>query len=138
MSSRKYLVSPVILSAMLARFLPKIFIRTHPSTHIVKTPSNCSQLSLFSPQSAPPEAHWVNRWGDPNRATSEKPTKEIMTPLRFDGRVAIVTGAGGGDDCFVIYQIEVNLSRTGACLCSTSGQPRSQGGGERPRRQHCW
>jgi len=40
----------------------------------------------------------VNRWGDPNRAKSidDHPRKKIMTPLRFDGRVAIVTGAGGG------------------------------------------
>ena len=80
----------------------------------------------------------MNRWGDPNRVKEEKTKTEMTTPLRFDGRVAIVTGAGGGDDFFVIYLIEVNLSRTGACLCSTSGQPRSQGGGERPGRQHSW
>ena len=85
----------------------------------------------------------MNRWGDPNRATKSdnNPRKEIMTPLRFDGRVAIVTGAGGGDDYFgplVIYLTELDLFRTGACLCSTSGEPRSEGGGERFGRQHCW
>ena len=89
-------VSCYLLSTMLARFFaaPKIF--TQLPTHRVK---NYCQLSFSS--SAPPEAHWVNRWGDPNRgrARDKKNRKEIMTTLRFDGRVAIVTGAGGGDDC---------------------------------------
>ena len=94
-------VSCYLLSTMLARFFaaPKIFTRTQLPTHRVKTPQNYCQLSFSS--SAPPEAHWVNRWGDPNRgrASDKKTRKEIMTTLRFDGRVAIVTGAGGGDDC---------------------------------------
>jgi len=78
--------------------LPSNFHSASPTSFIYQPLSHYSRHPKTRPlHEAPPEALWVNRWGDPNRVKKGEKTKtEMTTPLRFDGRVAIVTGAGGG------------------------------------------